>query len=77
MCYKYFTVDRIEENIAVLFDDDDNKSDVPVSELPEGLKEGDIIRFDEEDKIYIIDKEKTEQVRASLEKRFKKLFKKR
>jgi len=77
MCYKYYTVDRIEENIAVLFDDDDNKSDVPVSELPEGLKEGDILRFDEEDKTYVIDKEKTEQTKLSIEERFKKLFKKR
>ena len=74
---KYITVDRIEENIAVLIDDDENKSDIPVSELPGGLKEGDILRFDEEDEKYVIDKERTEQVGASIEERFRKLFKKK
>ena len=73
--YKYYTVDRIEENIAVLYDDDDNKSDVPVINLPENIKEGDILKFGVESQTYTIDKEKTEQVGASIEERFKKLFK--
>ena len=77
MCYKYYTVDRIENDIAVLINDDENKSDIPVCELPEGLKEGDILRFDEEDETYVIDKERTEQVKASIEERFRKLFKKK
>jgi hypothetical protein len=77
MCYKYFTVDRIEEDIAVLIDDDENKSDIPVFQLPEGLKEGDILCFDEEKETYVINKERTEQVGASIEERFKKLFKKK
>ena len=77
MDYKYYTVDRIEEDIAVLYDDDENKSDIPVSGLPEGLKEGDILRFDEENETYVIDKERTVQVKLSIEKRFKKLFKKK
>jgi len=77
MSCKYYTVDRIEEDIAVLYDDEENKSDIPVSELPEDLKEGDILQFDEENQIYIIDREKTEQVKSSIEERFKKLFKKK
>jgi len=77
MSYKYYTVDRIESDIAVLIDDDENKLDIPVSKLPENLKESDILRFDEESGAYIIDKERTEQVKASIEERFRKLFKKK
>ena len=77
MSCKNYTIDRIEEDIAVLIDDDENKSDIPVSELPENLKEGDILRFDEENETYMIDKNRTEQVKASFEKRFRKLFKKK
>ena len=76
MSYKFYTVDRIEEDIAALYDDDDNKKDIPVSELPGNIKEGDILRFDEESETYVVDKDKTEQVKVSIEERFKKLFKK-
>jgi len=76
MSYKYYTVDRIEEDIAVLFDDDDNKTDIPVVDLPENLKEGDILQFDEESQMYAIDTEKTEQRKANIRERFKRLFKK-
>jgi len=77
MCGKNYTVDRIEEDIAVLFDDDENKTDIHISELPENLKEGDILRFNQESNIYIIDNIKTEEVKSNIEERFKKLFKKR
>lgn len=82
MFYKFYTVDRIEEDIAVLYSreetekDKEIKIDIPVAELPENIKEGDILRFDEEYKTYFIDKEKTEQVKSNIEERFKKLFKK-
>jgi len=77
MAFKFYTVDRIENNIAVLFDDDDKKSDVPVANLPKGLKEGDILSFDAENNIYIIDKDKTSQVKSNIDDRFKSLFKKK
>ena len=77
MVYKSFTVDRIEEGIAVLFDDGDNRTEIPAANLPEKLKEGDILRFDEENQAYTIDAEKTAQVKASIDDRFKKLFKKK
>ena len=76
MSYKNYTVDRIEENMAVVFDDDDKKSDIHVSALPENLKEGDILCYDDENKTYTIDREQTSQVKASIDERFKKLFKK-
>ena len=77
MSCKFYTVDRIEGDFAVLYDDGDNKSDVEVSGLPEDLKEGDILRFDEDTGVYIIDKEKADQIKSDLEERFKKLFKKK
>jgi hypothetical protein len=76
MSCKFYTVDRIEGDFAVLYDGEDNKSDIPVTGLPENLKEGDILRFDEENNIYVIDKERTGQVKSNIEDRFKKLFKK-
>ena len=76
-CYKNYTIDRIEENIAVLFDDDDKKSDIPVAELPEDIKEGDILRFDDENQTYTVDKDRTVQVKSDIEARFKKLFKRK
>ena len=72
----FYTVDRIEDGIAVLYDDDENKTDIPVCKLPENINEGDILRFDGENDAYIIDKEKTEQIKADLEERFKNLLKK-
>ena len=78
MAYKFYTVDRIEEDIAVLYerDGEENKTDIHVSELPEDIKEGDILKFDEENSTYTIDKEQTEQVKTNIEERFRKLFKK-
>ena len=73
--YTVYTVDRIEENIAVLYDDEENESNVDVSLLPENIKESDIIRFNPENGVYTIDTEKTAQVKADLEERFRKLFK--
>ena len=76
-CNRYFTVDRIEENTAILYDENENKTDISISNLPKNIKEGDILRFDCENDIYIIDEEKTKEAKSSIEKRFKKLFKKK
>ena len=73
---KIYTIDRIEEDVAVLYDGGDNKSDVAVEKLPENIKEGDILIYDEENQTYIIDREKTQEVKSNIEERFKKLFKK-
>jgi len=72
-----YTIDRIEGSTAVLYDKNDIKSDIPLGDLPENIKEGDILRFDRENNIYIIDKEKTKQVKSDMEERFKRLFKKK
>jgi len=76
---KTYTVDRIEDGIAVLYDEDEKKLDIAVTDLPENvkdIKEGDILGFDAEKNAYTIEKEKTAQVKTALEERLKKLFKK-
>ena len=76
--YTFYTVDRIEDGIAVLYDDYDNKSDVPITEFPEdikNIKEGDRLGFDAENNIYTIYRAQTAQIKLDLEKRFNKLFK--
>jgi len=80
MSYKIYTVDRIEEDIAVLtrYDDDSDEREynIMLSYLPENVKESDILRFDTENYSYTVDGEKTRQVKKNLEERFRKLFKK-
>ena len=77
MRLKFYTVDRIEEGIAVLFDDDENKTEISLEGLPEGVKEGDILSFDPENDAYAIEKEKTAQKKADLSERLSNLFKKK
>ena len=68
----YYTVDRIEGGFAVLEDENGNVNDVKLNGLPDDVKESDILKF--ENDVYIIDAERTEQVKKDLENRLKKLF---
>jgi len=68
----YYTVDRIEGDFAVIEDDNMETRDVKLISLPENIKERDILKF--ENNIYIIDAERTKQVKKSMEERFKKMF---
>jgi len=77
MPYKFYSVDQIEEDIAVLYDDDNNKADIPVSNLTQNIKEGDILRFDEEEQIYTIDETQTKREKSVISQRFNNLFKKK
>ena len=40
---KYFSVDRIEEKIAVLSDDENNLFKENLTDLPDGVKEGSVL----------------------------------
>ena len=40
-----FTIDRIEEDKAVLIDEDHNFVDWPKNKLPLGAREGDVLNF--------------------------------
>jgi hypothetical protein len=41
---RYFVVDRIEGALAVLVADDRSTTEVPVSALPKGVREDDVLR---------------------------------
>lgn len=65
---KTLVVDRIEGGIAVCEISEGNFADIPVSALPEGVKEGDVIS------IYVNEAE-TEQRKKNINGLMNKLFK--
>lgn len=62
-----FTIDRIEEELAVVELEDGNMVNIPKIILPLEAKEGDIISVS-------IDKEETEERKERIEEKFKSLF---
>ncbi|MCL1792412.1 MAG: zinc-binding dehydrogenase [Oscillospiraceae bacterium] len=70
----FYTIDRIEEGVAVLFDENETKKEIKTEELPKSAKEGDILSFD--GKTYAIEKEKTDLAKVDLGERLSNLFKK-
>ncbi len=60
---KSYSVDRIENGIAVLEDPDNGNPEieVPLSALPEGLEEGDVIAFDPDQGNWAEDREEKER----------------
>lgn len=44
-----YIVDRIEENIAVCMNYDEKIYNIPLDFLPEGIKEGDVIKIEKDD----------------------------
>jgi hypothetical protein len=74
MKIKKYVVDRFENGYAVLEDIETMKtSSRPVSELPEGVREGDAI--DETDGVLMINKAETERRARSARERFNRLRK--
>lgn len=65
-------VDRIENDIAVCEDKEQKLHDIPLSKLPEGLKEGDVLTL--KDGKYFVDKELTQNLREKNYNLQKKLF---
>lgn len=64
-------VDRIEEGTAVVFFGDERR-DVPLSELPHGVREGTVLVETEEG--LSIDRQAEEQRRRALAERTRRLF---
>ena len=58
---KRYSIDRVEHSVAVLVDEEENCSTVPLSELPEGAAEGDMLLW--EDGVFRLDLDSTEQRR--------------
>ncbi len=76
-----YTVDRIIEGIAVLLwrKDETVQLDIPIDQLPEGVKEGDMLHADIKDGNVIkakIDKTGTEKQKKKIEDKLKRLLEK-
>lgn len=65
-------VDRIEGTIAVCETASASIVDVPLSDLPEGTKEGSVLRL--ENGSYVIDAEEERSRRSRIESKAKRLF---
>lgn len=67
-----YTVDRIEENIVILESRKDNKMiEVNINELPEYIKEGDIITISNNK--YRIEENNTKEIKNNIRNKFNKL----
>lgn len=66
------SIDRIEENIAVCFDENESRVEIDIKNLPLEVKEGDWLK--NIDGQYIIDKEYTLQRRKKIQNLQKKLW---
>lgn len=69
---KRFTVDRIENDKAVLECENGECVTLEVKSLPKNLKEGDVLCFEENS--YFLDKEETEKRRQKIKSLMDSLF---
>ena len=70
-----YAVDRIEENIVILEEiTSKEKKEIPLEELPQNIKEGTIIHY--ENNKYILDKKEEIKRRSSIKAKFAMLRKK-
>ena len=69
---KRFTLDRIEEDKAVLECENGECITLEVKSLPKNLKEGDVLCFEENS--YFLDKEETEKRRQKIKSLMDSLF---
>ncbi len=66
------TVDRIENGIAVI-DEGGRRTDIPLSELPRGTREGSLLK--RENGKLVLDTEREKALKEKLKKRTDALFK--
>lgn len=71
---KFYSVDRFEEEYAILVDDDCASITVLKRELPKGIKTGNVLRF--ENGKYIVAPDEEEKRRNRIRSLQNKLFKK-
>lgn len=69
---KRFTVDRIEEDKAVLECENGDCVTLELKSLPKNIKEGDVLCFEENS--YFLDKEETEKRRQKIKSLMDSLF---
>ncbi len=69
---KRFTVDRIEEDKAILECENGDCVTLELKSLPKNIKEGDVLCFEENS--YFLDKEETEKRRQKIKSLMDSLF---
>ena len=69
-----YILERIEENFAVIYDKNGNKTDVEVSAINGTIKDGVVLK--KTDNGWFVDEAETEKRRVLLSKRLNNLFKK-
>ena len=67
-----YIVDRIEGDVAVLERDDLELVDVPLTELPEGVRQHDCLEV--EDGAWRIDRDRTAERKRRIEEKMRRLF---
>ncbi len=70
-----YIVDRLEDGLAVCETEDKKRAVFPVKDLPEALKEGDVLK--ELDGIFSRDEEETSRRREQMKERLMGLFEKK
>ena len=70
--YMKYIIDRLEEGLAICETELRKRISVPVSHLPKGIKEGDVLR--EEEGRFSLDSEETDKSRREMKKKLMDLF---
>ena len=70
--YMKYIIDRLEEGLAICETELRKRISVPVSHLPKGIKEGDVLR--EEEGRFSLDSEETDKRRREMKKTLMDLF---
>ena len=70
--YMIYIIDRLEEGLAICETELRKRISVPVSHLPKGIKEGDVLR--EEEGRFSLDSEETDKRRREMKKKLMDLF---
>lgn len=70
--YMKYIIDRLEKGLAICETELRKRISVPVSHLPKGIKEGDVLR--EEEGRFSLDAEETDKRRREMKKKLMDLF---
>lgn len=68
----HYTIDRIEENMVVCEAPDQSLIRLPLSKLPSGLKEGDVLKKNGE--TFLLDIQATEERKKLMRKKLMELY---
>lgn len=72
---EWIVIDRLEEGIAICEKDNKQKREIPKDKLPLDVKEGDVLRV-QENGVFQLDKEETERRKQEIQVILQSLLKK-